>query len=152
MERAAQPAVDAFAQPRRRFRQARSRVQVHIAQRGPARARIDIERCASRQLLATVGGDLDVGGHRDRLLGTPLDAFPTLDARRVRQRQGLPAGVRRHRLDRARGTGACAFSARRAAAEVHDRESKRCLSTEWIGLGKDARFQTLRDNAEHVTC
>ncbi len=71
VKRAAEPAADALAEAVGRFvRGSGPACASTWRERAPAGRRIDVERRGPRELLAGVGGDLDVVRDADRLLGT----------------------------------------------------------------------------------
>ena len=150
MKRAPEPTADPVAQSIGRFVKRGALVRFHLHERATSRARIDIERCAARQLLASVGGHLDGVRDADGLLRTFGHARSALNAGAARQGDDLPVRTSRCRLDGACRTRAGALVAGRASAEIDHREPERRGYAERFGFGDHPGLETVDENAEHV--
>jgi hypothetical protein len=84
MQRSAETAANAIAQPRRRFHETRPFLQPHFTKHPASADGIDIKHPRSVQLLAGVRRDLDVVGHAYCLFGASAHTLAALNARPVR--------------------------------------------------------------------
>src|SRR5205085_4087006 len=84
VQRSAETAANAIAQPRRRLLDTRPFLQLHFTEHPTSADGIDIEQPRSLQLLAGVRCDLDVVGHAYCLFGTSAHTLAALNARPVR--------------------------------------------------------------------
>ena len=149
MKRAPEPTADPVAQSIGRFVKRGALVRFHLHERATSRGRIDIERCAARQLLSSVGGHLDGVRDADGLLRTFGHARSALNAGgadKVTIFRSAPAAS----MDGACRTRAGALVAGRASAEIDHREPERRRHAERFGFGDHPGLETVDENSEHV--